>query len=126
MRPSTIAALSPSRTIDESARSPISSLQAESSAVLPAPVSPVKTVNPAQGLRAAERISARFVTSSSSIIATHPIEHTRDGVVEAFGAVVEQQDIRIAAANRDVVNHPVRRQEHAVDGTGRHRRPVMR
>ena len=51
-----------SRTVDESARSPKMSLSAESSAVLPAPVSPVKTVRPALGTNVASRMSAMLET----------------------------------------------------------------
>jgi len=47
----------------------MSSFNAESSAVLPAPVSPVSTVSPRAGTSVASRISARFSTWISSIIA---------------------------------------------------------
>ena len=51
-----------------SARSPIKSLQADSSAVLPAPVSPVSTVMPAAGASVASSMSATLRTWISSII----------------------------------------------------------
>lgn len=68
-RPDTTSASSPSRTDPLSARSPMSSFNAERSAVLPAPVSPVSTVRPRAGSSVALRINARFSTWISSIIA---------------------------------------------------------
>ena len=68
-RPSTTAPCAPSRTVEASARSPTSSLIAESSAVLPAPVSPVTTVRPCAGANVASRIRATFCTWSSSSMA---------------------------------------------------------
>ena len=71
-RPDTTSESSPSRTICALARSPISNLHAESSAVLPAPVSPVSTVSPAHGVSVALRISAKFSTWISSIMSCAP------------------------------------------------------
>ena len=68
-RPLTSKPSWPSRTESLSAREPISSLSADSNAVLPAPVSPVSTVRPCAGTREACFISARFLTCISSIMA---------------------------------------------------------
>ena len=68
-RASTSSASAPSRIAEASARSPTSSFMALSSAVLPAPVSPVSTVRPAAGVMAASRMSATLRTQSSSIMA---------------------------------------------------------
>ena len=61
-RPETTRPSSPSRTMSALARVPMSSFNAESSADLPAPVSPVRTVRPAHGSSVASRMSARFCT----------------------------------------------------------------
>ena len=61
-RPSTVHAFAPWRTVDASARSPTSSLMAESSALFPAPVSPVITVKPRAGANVASLMSAKSFT----------------------------------------------------------------
>ena len=73
-RPSTLNASAPSRTASPEERSPTSSLMAESSADLPAPVSPVSTVSPSAGESEASQMSARLRTCSSSIMAA-PYRH---------------------------------------------------
>ena len=67
-RASTLRASVPSLTAEASARSPTKSLIEDKRAVLPAPVSPVKTVKPEAGAREASSISATFCTRSSSSI----------------------------------------------------------
>ena len=88
-RPDTTSESSPSRTICALARSPISSLHAESSAVLPAPVSPVSTVNPAHGVSVALRISAKFSTWISSIMSCAPFFSLRCLSLHSFPSVYQ-------------------------------------
>ena len=88
-RPETTSESSPSRTICALARSPISNLHAESSAVLPAPVSPVSTVNPAHGVSVALRISAKFSTWISSIMSRAPFFSLRYLSLHSFPSVYQ-------------------------------------
>ena len=59
-RASTRKSVLPSRIEAKFARSPVMSLTADKSAVLPAPVSPVRTVRPQAGRRRTSLINARF------------------------------------------------------------------
>ena len=67
-RPRTSAFFAPSRTQELSARSPTSSFTALTSAVFPAPVSPVRTVRRGEGEREASRMRATSFTWISSIM----------------------------------------------------------
>ena len=84
-RPSTTASVAPWRTIDGSARPPISSSIASTTSVLPAPVSPVTAVMPGPSTSESSAMTPRSVTASSVSTASSRTVHRTDVIGVVIG-----------------------------------------